>query len=134
MQHLPTDNWLITAYNDNDEVLGVFPALFYSETTELVRLDAKSGVYSNSGRIKQAKVEKNGVHVATIKEPYDTWYVATITGQVQPPHYVDIYKHEFLSDLAVPVKKCTCGGWAVYGRDADIHSDDISNRCELREP
>jgi hypothetical protein len=38
------------------------------------------------------------------------------------------------SDRVYSTRRCTCGGWAVYGRDADIHSNDISNTCELRMP
>ena len=28
-------------------------------------------------------------------------------------------------------KRCSCGGWATYGRDAGIHANDISNTCDL---
>lgn len=68
---------------------------------------------------------------------YKLWAKIELTGDMeikfisgQTPVFKEIYVYEryIIKD---PV--CTCGGWAVYGRDADIHADTVANVCDLRK-
>lgn len=126
-----TDKWeILVVAKDNEQELGTFQAvrlddysLFYACADFL---QIQRGFYTGSGEIGCFHVYRNDVHYASAY-PFIPQY-ATFGDYLEGNLLLQF------SDLIVakvePV--CTCGGWVTYGKEADLHADDLNNTCDLR--
>lgn len=123
-------NYEVAIYDSQGHCLGSFFAVKLAQSNvpgSVGTLQISSGTYHKSGVIHSVKVYDNHVLYAQ----WEVTYPYTVAqGQSEKDTLVHVYA---ISLVGRPVAKvCTCGGWAVYGREADIHADDVANTCELR--
>lgn len=83
--------------------------------------------YHEVGVVHDFVIYKNGTHYAIVKCEIK---FAVVKGQSEEGR-IWIKKQELIQIREKPV--CTCGGWAVYGKEADIHADNVANTCDLRK-
>lgn len=126
--------WEMLIIDINEYPLAVFtvhPAP-QMNTKQHVFFNVEPGRFIAAGTAGFLLVTKDGVVYA--KQPYGQFRVV-----VDPNHKLlgglTSVPTEYLvvTTVAAVPKKCTCGGWAVYGKEADIHSDDRVNICDLRK-
>jgi len=128
----PEDTWkVLVVAEDNQQELGTFNAIRRDEYTGYLDcadyLEILGNFYTGCGDIGYFHAYKNKVLYASIKP------MARMHAQAGA--YYSGVLFILPSDLVAPKPElvCTCGGWAVYGRDADIHADNVANTCDLRK-
>lgn len=130
----PTDKFYVNVISTAEELLCIAPAVCKLLKKDRMIIKVGASIYQATGTIQHIAVYQNGAHVADCaRNSYATYNVTVFTGCGEPAYFMTVYKEEWFSEKTVE-KRCTCGGWAVYGKEADIHSDNLANRCELREP
>lgn len=129
-----TDTWRVLAISEEDDVLGEFsatpvnPGLIYQEVVAQL-LQCDGSIYTHSGIINRFEVRKNSRIYAVC---YCDGVYSVYAGQSEAGQLM--VKVSELAGGVEPVRICTCGGWSVYGKEADIHSDSVANTCDLRKP
>lgn len=127
-----TDKWeVLVVASDNETSLCCAPAYRVDEYTAYYKcqdfLIVVPTPYTENGDIGTMWVYKNDKKYAKI--PVSVGLVAVAGALLQGNLLV---KREYLIVATVdPV--CTCGGWVTYGKDADLHADDLNNTCDLRK-
>jgi hypothetical protein len=121
----------VAVYNQDGNILGSFLAHKLAQASApgvACTLQVFTGVYRNSGEVFSVKVYKD-------ENLYAQWTVPHVysiyAGSNETDSQVTIW-YDYLVDRPAAVV-CTCGGWAVYGKEADIHADDRVNVCDLRK-
>jgi|ERR1043165_5826922 hypothetical protein len=129
-----TDQWELTIVDINDQPLACYQAEFLGDTDEGLKFYVHSTRSLNAGTAHEYILTNNRRIVARNDEHYKHFSITYNTANLSLMGVSEFYvPHRFCVKIAVDKPKvCTCGGWAVYGRDADIHADDFSNTCELR--
>lgn len=77
-------------------------------------------------------VTKNKRLIARDSASYENKKYVVTTGDHYPSGRVVLTSKDMIRNHVKQEPVCTCGGWAVYGRDADIHSDTVAFQCDLR--
>lgn len=137
-----TDSWSLLCFEED----GFTPAgeiLQISLKVSTVKIAPLPGIaasfykwqtYDVTPKARIIKVYRNGVLYAKVNG--DTRYIAT--GQPTGNGFMidlDVYDRELIAmELSQGPREpvCTCGGWVVYGKEADLHADNLVNQCELR--
>lgn len=121
------DTWKIIAVNKEDDILGEFGAqpvdpgsIYVDLVAQLLQCDGSA--YDLAGKVSLFEVLRNNNLYA--KCHCDTEY-AVYAGQTESGQLM-VKKSEVV--YVEPVLVCTCGGWSVYGKEADLHSFV----CDLR--
>lgn len=124
------DSWVLDVIDNNNKTLALVNCTQWSDDC----FEVPRFMYLSTGIIAKLVLLKNGKPVAICREKeYASWPCTVIAGQFDTAHKFTVHPHEWLSGEAVvsPAKVCTCGGWAVYGKDAGIHSDTVAFTCDL---
>lgn len=122
------DKWHIIVIDKDVNELGTFECSLEYEAADETHFDVKPGTYSRSGAIDLIKIYKNGNLYA--KLPSNAYRAVLINQSEQGGAlYVPLINRVIMKSAPV----CTCGGWAVYGKEADLHADNLVNTCDLRK-
>lgn len=126
----PTDTWELFIESKNQEELATIPLIYVSgQIGDEVEFKFATFHWKNSGQIGTFHYLKNGKPVARFVA-----YPETVTyGSVCPAGTVYVKPEEWLPDASVVKKEpvCDCGGWATYGKDANLHEDTRFFTCSL---
>lgn len=130
---IQADKWEIMISSINDEPLLCAPICPQLTGTDTEVFIPPGTLYIQSGTVGSAQILKNGAVVANV--PAMNQVIKVLKGDMVG-NGDSIYFCS--SDWCLPKSKpaepvCTCGGWAVYGKEANIHADDRVNQCELRK-
>lgn len=126
------DKWeIFVVAKDNEQDLGSFDALRRDDMSGYMDcidfLEIQGDCYTGTADIGYFHVYKNSAHYATIEPSFP---MRVIAGQWQDGNLV-VYQTHLVKAKPAPV--CTCGAWVTYGRDSDLHADNIANTCDLRK-
>ncbi len=126
----PADKWHTIVLDKDLNELGSFEASLDYDLADTTTLDVKPGIYKRSGAVDVVKVYKNGALYAKLKS---TAFVAVLINQTEHGGALVISAADrVIGEPAKIAPVCTCGGWAVYGKEADLHVDNNVAVCDLR--
>ncbi len=124
------DVWHTTVLDKDGNVLGRFDATLDYELGGETKLDVTPGSYQRSGAVDVVKVYKNGILYANLKNHS---FVAVLVNQKEYGGELIIASSDRVVVGAAKIAPvCTCGGWTVYGKEADLHADNLVIQCDLR--
>ncbi len=124
------DVWHTTVLDRDGNVLGRFDATLDYELVETTMLDVSPGSYQKSGAVEVVRVYKNGVLYANITSHS---FRAVLINQTEYGGQLIVQATDRVSmGLAKVEPVCTCGGWVTYGKEADLHADNLVIQCDLR--
>lgn len=129
------DTWEVTVVDVNDQPLVTFQANYHGTNQEgSVILNLQGTHITATGTAHEFLVTKNSKLFARDCSRYRGMCVTLHKGNYDPGALLYIQPSLFVKYEPHVPKVCTCGGWAVYGKEANIHSDDRVNICDLRRP
>ncbi len=124
------DIWHTTVIDKDSNILGMFDATLECEATITTTLDVKPGTYCRSGAVAVVEVYKNRTLYAKLKSHA---FVAVLINQTEHGGQLIIAAADRVVVGAAKVEPvCTCGGWVTYGKEADLHADNLVIQCDLR--
>jgi hypothetical protein len=129
------DSWEIFVQSTNDEELVTLSATaIVGDIGGHLTLLYSSATCIREGILGKSLIRYNGKTVAEIDYSGPTLgpQQSVFKGQVLPGSHMYITPDLWVN-TAPPKKKvvCTCGAAAVYGRDTNLHMDNVANTCEL---
>lgn len=124
----PTDRFMIDVIGIDGRTLGSTVVTQISDDL----FEIPTFQYARSGQIAHLSLSKNSIVIAKLRElEYSAFGCIVTAGTYNSKHRMTVKDHEWLNAKKPAAKVCTCGGWAVYGRDAGIHSDTVAFQCDL---
>jgi hypothetical protein len=124
------DTWELFIESKNQEELAtVSLTISTGKIGEIAEFKFPTFHWKNSGQIGTFHYLKNGNPVARFVAYPET----VVYGSVCPAGTVCVKPDEWLPDAATVKKEpvCDCGGWATYGKDANLHEDTRFFTCSL---
>lgn len=134
------DLWECTLVDVNDQPLIYCEAILltwqYTDSSlcdyDVIELQTPACYAVAAGVAHSFLVTKNKKLIARHTDSYIGKNYVVTTGMHSPSGRVVIMSKDMVRNHVKQGPVCTCGGWAVYGRDADIHSDTVAFQCDLR--
>ena len=134
------DLWECTLVDANDQPLiyceATLLACQYTDSSlcdyAIIELQTPVCYAVASGVAAAFLVTKNKKLIARHTDAYENKKFIVTIGDHNPSGHIVITSKDMIRNHVKQDPVCTCGGWAVYGRDADIHSDTVAFQCDLR--
>lgn len=134
--HLPkSDVWELQVEDNHGNILVLVPVETAGTEGKDFKATWKNTQWAGSGLLSSVHLLKNGSIVASLlkHKVYPFHVVAGGSFVADTLRFIEEDWHGVIPAPDTQRVVCDCGGWATYGRDANIHEDSRFFVCSLRK-